>query len=112
MADDCIWRALALLKKAGHMDLMNTEALVELRPARKVSQGVVAVVLACSPLRRARNAEVQVRSGGWVPGRAAGREVGWQAAEAPGGSLRIRDTLRKPQRVSQGNNRVLSVGGT
>ncbi|KAJ1159648.1 hypothetical protein NDU88_000153 [Pleurodeles waltl] len=43
-------RALALLEKAGCMDLVRQEALGPL-PARKASSGVAAAVLACSPPR-------------------------------------------------------------
>ncbi|KAJ1155834.1 hypothetical protein NDU88_008559 [Pleurodeles waltl] len=43
--------AVALLKKAGRMDLLRQEALPALYPARKASHGVAAAVMACSPPR-------------------------------------------------------------
>ncbi|KAJ1084447.1 hypothetical protein NDU88_004594 [Pleurodeles waltl] len=40
MADELVRGELVLLKKARHMDLMNTEALADLHLARKASQGI------------------------------------------------------------------------
>ncbi|KAJ1144860.1 hypothetical protein NDU88_011154 [Pleurodeles waltl] len=36
MSEACVWRALALLEKAGRMDLVREEALGPLRPAREL----------------------------------------------------------------------------
>ncbi|KAJ1166609.1 hypothetical protein NDU88_007008 [Pleurodeles waltl] len=61
--------ALALLKKAGRMDLVREEALAPGHPARRASGGVAAAVAACSPPRA--GAGVQVRGFGRGAGGAA-----------------------------------------
>ncbi|KAJ1112644.1 hypothetical protein NDU88_000905 [Pleurodeles waltl] len=43
--------AVALLEKAGRMDLLRQEAFPALRPARKAAHGIAAAVMACSPPR-------------------------------------------------------------
>ncbi|KAJ1158219.1 hypothetical protein NDU88_010913 [Pleurodeles waltl] len=96
---DRVRRVLALLEKAGRMDLVNLEALSALRPARQASQGVAAAVLACSPPRSEKKAE-QVRKAGWVPGRAAGRGMGWVVCGAVRGLRRIKGVSGKTHRVS------------
>ncbi|KAJ1164323.1 hypothetical protein NDU88_004763 [Pleurodeles waltl] len=58
MEGDCVKKALALLEKAGHMDLVNLEALSALRPARKVAQGVTGSVLALGWASTARTGRV------------------------------------------------------
>ncbi|KAJ1176774.1 hypothetical protein NDU88_002041 [Pleurodeles waltl] len=52
------------------MNLVKSKALLQLRPARKVAEGVAEVVWACSPLRRGRTWDEQVTCGGRgvVPG--------------------------------------------
>ncbi|KAJ1213750.1 hypothetical protein NDU88_001381 [Pleurodeles waltl] len=60
--------AVALLEKAGRMDLLRQEALPALRPARKAAQGVTAAVMACSPPRSGGRTG-QMRKGGQGGGR-------------------------------------------
>ncbi|KAJ1164380.1 hypothetical protein NDU88_004820 [Pleurodeles waltl] len=48
---ECLRAAVALLEKAGRMDLLRREALPALRPAQKAAHGVAAAVMACSPPR-------------------------------------------------------------
>ncbi|KAJ1204739.1 hypothetical protein NDU88_000177 [Pleurodeles waltl] len=51
MSDDCVHRELAQLAKAERMDLVRQEAFGPSRQVWKVSLGVAAAVLACSPPR-------------------------------------------------------------
>ncbi|KAJ1129381.1 hypothetical protein NDU88_007752 [Pleurodeles waltl] len=67
MEGGCVETALALLKKAGRMDLVNQEALAALRPARKAAQGIAAAVLACSPPCSPIRAEKAPRGKGKSP---------------------------------------------
>ncbi|KAJ1092335.1 hypothetical protein NDU88_005446 [Pleurodeles waltl] len=83
MEGDCVETALALLRKAGRMDLVNQEALTALHPARKAAQGVVAVVLTCSPPRSSIRA-AQVRRPGRAMGRASTAKVGRVVSMAAG----------------------------
>ncbi|KAJ1194045.1 hypothetical protein NDU88_003340 [Pleurodeles waltl] len=93
------------------MDLVNTAAQADLRPARKASQGIAAAVLTCLPLRRRRSEELQMRCG-WEPGHAAGLWVGQNAEEARGGSPWLGDRLRKTWRVNKGTAGAPGMGGT
>ncbi|KAJ1131522.1 hypothetical protein NDU88_009858 [Pleurodeles waltl] len=72
MADECVQRAFLLLEGAGHMDLVKTEALSQLRSARKALEGVAAAVWAYSSLRRGRSRDEQVRCGGRGLGQSRG----------------------------------------
>ncbi|KAJ1137904.1 hypothetical protein NDU88_004300 [Pleurodeles waltl] len=51
MSEECVRRALALLEKAGRMNLVRHATLGLWRPARMASADVAAAVLACSPPR-------------------------------------------------------------
>ncbi|KAJ1200750.1 hypothetical protein NDU88_004571 [Pleurodeles waltl] len=66
MSDDYVQRALALLEKAGRMDLINVEALGTLRLAQKASNGVTAAVFTCLPLRSGPKV-AQVMRGRQIP---------------------------------------------
>ncbi|KAJ1142542.1 hypothetical protein NDU88_008856 [Pleurodeles waltl] len=71
MAEECMRRVLALLMKAGCMDLGKQEARGPLRPARKTLSGVGAMGLACS-LLRSGSKPVQVRGGRQAMGKSVG----------------------------------------
>ncbi|KAJ1097543.1 hypothetical protein NDU88_002661 [Pleurodeles waltl] len=96
MSDNCIQKALALVEKAGRMDLVNVVALGPLRPARKASQGAASAVIACL-LPCLLSKVAQVRKGGRTSGRAMGSGGG-----VVGGRrfTRIRGAVGKAQRVS------------
>ncbi|KAJ1106285.1 hypothetical protein NDU88_003686 [Pleurodeles waltl] len=49
MVDERVRQALMLLEEAGRIDLVRSEALLQLRPARKATEGVAAVVWTYSP---------------------------------------------------------------
>ncbi|KAJ1124257.1 hypothetical protein NDU88_002718 [Pleurodeles waltl] len=66
--EEYLQAAVALLEKAGRMDLLRQEALPALCPARKAAHGVAAAVMACSPPRAGSRAG-QVRKGGRGGGR-------------------------------------------
>ncbi|KAJ1176411.1 hypothetical protein NDU88_001692 [Pleurodeles waltl] len=73
--------ALALLRRAGRMDLVNPEGRHALRPARMAAQGVAAAILACSPPRSAGGRN-KVRSLGRAAGRGRGRAAGTVSSRA------------------------------
>ncbi|KAJ1190002.1 hypothetical protein NDU88_006742 [Pleurodeles waltl] len=57
--DPKVEEALALLRQAGRLDLVNFGALAPSRPARRASAGVAAAVAACSPPRHSDGAQVR-----------------------------------------------------
>ncbi|KAJ1125996.1 hypothetical protein NDU88_004409 [Pleurodeles waltl] len=75
MESGLLQEALALLRRAGRMDLLNQDGLNALRLARRAAQGVAAAVLACSPPLSPGYVR-KVSSPGWAAGRAAGRGCG------------------------------------
>ncbi|KAJ1079727.1 hypothetical protein NDU88_000036 [Pleurodeles waltl] len=96
MADENVWKALALLEQAGRLDMLWPEALAPECMARWASAGVAAAVLACSPprfvllgsqvrrgrgLREGRGGEVRQ---GRVPGRPGGGRLGQRLRGSPG----------------------------
>ncbi|KAJ1139115.1 hypothetical protein NDU88_005492 [Pleurodeles waltl] len=89
MSEECMRRALALLEKAGRMDLVRQEALGPLRPACRASAGVAAAVLACSLPRSGVKAAQDVEDlGGEEPGeQSAARDPGKKRRLARGGRL-------------------------
>ncbi|KAJ1137837.1 hypothetical protein NDU88_004233 [Pleurodeles waltl] len=74
---------------------VKSEALSQLRPVRKAVEGVAAAVWACSPPRRGRGWEEQVRCGRcWARGGVAQLVLGARC-----GSLLVEDTARKTRCV-------------
>ncbi|KAJ1179049.1 hypothetical protein NDU88_004288 [Pleurodeles waltl] len=71
MDGDCVKKPLALLEKAGRMDLVNREA-------RKAAQGVAAAVLACSPPRFPIRAEQEGNRGQAEPGEPRAALIPWR----------------------------------
>ncbi|KAJ1182070.1 hypothetical protein NDU88_007265 [Pleurodeles waltl] len=83
---------VALLEKAGRMDLLRQEALPALCPARKAAHGVAAAVMACSPPRSGGRAS-QRRLAADTPGKRcggrgrapAGAPASWEWRPGPAG---------------------------
>ncbi|KAJ1197986.1 hypothetical protein NDU88_001830 [Pleurodeles waltl] len=78
MAEERVRKALALLEQAGCKDLVRLEALGPLCPARRVSAGVAATVMACS-LSHADKTASQVRRGGRLRGGPGKKGAAWAA---------------------------------
>ncbi|KAJ1187758.1 hypothetical protein NDU88_004528 [Pleurodeles waltl] len=104
MAEDKVRKALALLKQAGCMDLVQPAVLGPLRPVRRACVGVAAAVMACSPPRAARTVS-QVRRGGRDKGGPGRKGAAWAAGGARKEVLDFDDTepgeqiaARKPWR--------------
>ncbi|KAJ1217892.1 hypothetical protein NDU88_005479 [Pleurodeles waltl] len=97
--DPKVQEALALLRQAGRLDLVKTEALAPGRPARRASAGVAAAVAACSPPRPADGAQVRVPKG-----RAFGDE-GPGSSRAVRGRAKRSGPARGSPRASPGEGR-------
>ncbi|KAJ1129022.1 hypothetical protein NDU88_007393 [Pleurodeles waltl] len=110
MSEECLQRPLALLKKAGRMDLVWQEALGPLRLARRASGGVAAAILACSPPLSGFKS-VQVTGGGRARGHPRGNGAELSSGGPVGDLPHLADKQVKTRRVCPLSARAGTAGG-